>query len=115
MSENTEVATVLPRDGYPDGVPCFIDTSQRDVEAAQRFYGGLFGWQFDEWLPGRYWMATLDGLQVAGMNKQPDDEPSWNTYIQVASADQITADAIQLGAQVADAAEGRAAMPAACR
>jgi uncharacterized protein len=100
MSETTEGATVLPRDGYPDGVPCFIDTSQRDVEAAQRFYGGLFGWEFEERMPGQYWMATLDGLDVAGMARQPDDEPSWNTYIQVASADQATADAMQLGAQV---------------
>jgi predicted enzyme related to lactoylglutathione lyase len=100
MSENTEGATVLPRNGYPAGVPCFIDTAQRDVEAAQRFYGGLFGWEFEERMPGRYWMATIDGLDVAGMAHQPDDEPSWNTYIQVDSADQATADAMQLGAQV---------------
>lgn len=82
---------------YLDGVPCFIDTSQPDVEAAQRFYGGLFGWRFEQRMPD-YWMATLDGLDVAGMAQQAD--ASWNTYIQVASADQITADAMQLGAQV---------------
>ena len=52
MSENAEGATVLPRDGYPAGVPSFIDTSQRDIEAARRFYGGLFGWEFEEWLAG---------------------------------------------------------------
>jgi predicted enzyme related to lactoylglutathione lyase len=100
MSENTEGATVLPRDGYPAGVPCFIDTSQRDAEAAQRFYGGLFGWEFEERTPGRYWMATIDGLDVAGMAQQGDDAPTWQTFIQVASADQATADAMQLGAQV---------------
>jgi predicted enzyme related to lactoylglutathione lyase len=100
MSEITEGATVLARDGYPDGVPCFIDTSQRDAEAAQRFYGGLFGWQFEERMPGQYWMATIDGLDVAGMAQQPEDAPSWNTYIHVAGADQATADAMQLGAQV---------------
>ena len=27
---------------YPDGVTSWIDTEQRDLEAAQRFYGGLF-------------------------------------------------------------------------
>src|SRR5918992_6239809 len=100
MSENTEGATVLPRDGYPAGVPCFIDTSQRDAEAAQRFYGGLFGWEFEERTPGRYWMATIDGLDVAGMAQQGDDAPTWQTFIQVAGADQATADAMQLGAQV---------------
>jgi uncharacterized protein len=82
---------------YLDGVPCFVDTSQPDVEAAQRFYGGLFGWRFEQRMPD-YWMATLDGLDVAGMAQRPD--ASWNTYIQVASADQVTADAMQLGAQV---------------
>jgi predicted enzyme related to lactoylglutathione lyase len=100
MSEDTEGATVLPRDGYLDGVPCFIDTAQPDIETAQRFYAGLFGWEFEERVPGQYWMATIGGLDVAGMARQPDDEPSWNTYIQVASADQATADAMQLGAQV---------------
>jgi uncharacterized protein len=101
MPQNTESAPRLgSRDGYPDGVPCFIDTNQRDIDAAQRFYGGLFGWEFEEWTPGLYWMATIDGLNVAGMGLRPDDEPSWNTYIQVASADQATADALQLGAQV---------------
>jgi uncharacterized protein len=98
MSETTEGATVLPRDGYIDGVPCFIDTAQPDIEAAQRFYGGLFGWEFHEWTPGQYWIAKLDGLDVAGMAKQP--QATWNTYIQVASADRATADAMQLGAQV---------------
>jgi predicted enzyme related to lactoylglutathione lyase len=100
MSEKTEGATVLPRDSYPAGVPCFIDTSQHDIDAAQRFYGGLFGWTFEERMPGQYWMATLDGFDVAGMARMPDDAPSWNTYIAVESADRTTADALQLGAQV---------------
>jgi uncharacterized protein len=99
MSENAEGATVLPRDGYPAGVPCFIDTSQPDVEAARHFYGGLFGWEFEERMPGSYWMATIDGHDVAGLG-QADGEPAWNTYIEVASADQATADALQLGAHV---------------
>jgi uncharacterized protein len=100
MSENAEGATVLPRDGYPAGVPCFIDTTQRDAEAAQRFYGGLFGWEFEEWLPGRYWMAKIDGLDVAGLSVLPDAQPAWNTYIEVDSVDRATADAMQLGAHV---------------
>ena len=91
---------MLPRDGYPVGVPCWIDTSQRDLEAAKDFYGGLFGWEFQEWPSGRYLVASLDGLDVAGIALQPDDEPSWNTYIQVDSADWATADALQLGGKV---------------
>jgi uncharacterized protein len=94
---SSQTLPTFARDGYLDGVPCFVDTTQPDVEAAQRFYGGLFGWDFEERMPG-YWMATLDGLDVAGMAKQP--HAAWNTYIQVASADRATADALQLGAQV---------------
>jgi uncharacterized protein len=91
---------VPTRDGYPAGVPCFVDTSQRDVDAARRFYSGLFGWEFEERMPGQYYVATLDGHDVAGMSLQPDDQASWNTYIQVDSADEVTADALQLGAKV---------------
>jgi uncharacterized protein len=97
MAQTTEGAPVLARDGYPVGVPCWIDTSQRDLEAAKRFYGGLFGWEFSQWTPGRYLVATLRGLDVAGIALQADGEPSWNTYIEVDSADWATADAIQLG------------------
>ena len=100
MAENTQGVAVLPRDGYPVGVPCWIDTSQRDLEAARDFYGGLFGWEFQEWPSGRYLVASLDGLDVAGIALQPDDEPSWNTYIQVDSAEWATADALQLGGKV---------------
>jgi predicted enzyme related to lactoylglutathione lyase len=97
MAQDTEEATVLARDGYPVGVPCWIDTSQRDLDAAKRFYGALFAWEFEEWTPGRYMVASKDGLDVAGIAHQPDGEPTWNTYIQVDSADWATADAIQLG------------------
>lgn len=101
MAQDTEGPAVLARrDAYPAGVPCWVDTSQRDLAAATRFYGSLFGWEFDERMPGQYLVATLDGLDVAGMALQPDDAPSWNTYIEVDSADESTADALQLGAQV---------------
>jgi hypothetical protein len=36
------------RDGYPAGVPCWVDTEQPDPVAATEFYGPLFGWDFDE-------------------------------------------------------------------
>jgi uncharacterized protein len=97
MAQRSEPATVLARDGYPVGVPCWIDSSQRDLETAARFYGSLFGWQFEERAPGRYLVARLQGLDVAGLGLDADGEPAWNTYIEVDSADWATADAIQLG------------------
>ena len=39
------------RDGYIPGVPCWIDTAQPDPEAAAAFYGGLFGWEFENVMP----------------------------------------------------------------
>ena len=39
------------RDGYIPGVPCWVDTSQPDPEAAAEFYGGLFGWEFEDVMP----------------------------------------------------------------
>lgn len=36
---------------YPQGVPSWIDGRHPDPDAAQAFYGGLFGWDFEERLP----------------------------------------------------------------
>jgi hypothetical protein len=51
------------RDGFPAGVPAWIESRQPDVDAGLAFYGGLFGWQFDERVaPGsgeQYAVATL--------------------------------------------------------
>jgi predicted enzyme related to lactoylglutathione lyase len=33
--------------GYIPGVPCWVDASEPDPEAALDFYGGLFGWEFE--------------------------------------------------------------------
>ncbi len=41
---------MLERSEYPPGVPCWIDT-QPDAEAAVQFYGGLFGWEFEDQMP----------------------------------------------------------------
>ena len=53
------------------GVPCWIDTAQPDPEAATEFYGGLFGWEFEDRMPegsdGRYYVATLEGRMVAAV------------------------------------------------
>ena len=39
------------RDGYIPGVPCWVDTSQPDPQAALPFYTGLFGWEFKNVMP----------------------------------------------------------------
>jgi predicted enzyme related to lactoylglutathione lyase len=83
---------MTPRETYPPGVTCFIDTERADPDAAVAFYGGLFGWTFEELpLPGspsRFLMAQIDGLTVAGIGSASEDTaPAWNTYVSVESAD----------------------------
>ena len=82
------------RDGYIPGVPCWVDTSQPDPEAAVDFYRGLFGWEFEDVMPpeseGRYFIARLRGGDVAAVGSIPEAVPQvamWNTYVWVDSAD----------------------------
>jgi uncharacterized protein len=89
---------VIERDGYPAGVPCWVDTSQPDPEAAVAFYGGLFGWEFEDRTPaetpGKYFVAQIRGRDVAAVGSQQDGAPPtpvWNTYIWVDSADDAAA------------------------
>ena len=107
MRSNEKGATVLERDGYPAGVPCWVDTGQPDVEAAVDFYDGLFGWEFEERTPAgspqRYFVAQLRGRDVAGVGSQPEGAPPtpvWNTYIWVESADEAAAKVKEAGGSV---------------
>jgi len=82
------------RDGYIPGVPCWVDTSQPDPEAAVEFYSGLFGWEFESATPGsesKYLIARLHGGEVAAVASIPESAPAvamWDTYISVDSADE---------------------------
>jgi len=95
------------RDGYLPGVPCWVDTSQPDPEAAVAFYTGLFGWDFADVMPpdspGRYFIARLRGGDVAAVGSQPEGGPPtavWNTYIWVESADETASKVQRAGGRV---------------
>jgi hypothetical protein len=90
---------------YPEGVPSWIDVEQPDVEAAQAFYGGLFGWAFDEMTspgdPTPYLVAHLDGRAVAGVaGADARAEPSWATYVAVDDVDQVARRVRDAGGEV---------------
>ena len=96
------------RDAYPAGVPCWVDTLQPDVTAALKFYGELFGWEFEGpgplpgGLPGQYFVARLRGRDVGGIGTLPgggDGQAiaSWNTYVRVQSVDETAA--VMIGAR----------------
>lgn len=95
------------RDHYIPGVPCWVDTSQPDPEAALDFYNGLFGWAFENAMPadspGKYFMARLRGGEVAAVGSIPEGMPQaamWNTYVAVASADDTAAKVRDAGGSV---------------
>jgi predicted enzyme related to lactoylglutathione lyase len=99
---------MFDRDGYPAGVPCWVDSGQPDPDAAVAFYRDLFGWEFDDRTqpgsPQRYFVAQLDGRDVAGIGSQPDGAPTtpvWNTYMWVESADEAAEKVKAAGGQVA--------------
>jgi predicted enzyme related to lactoylglutathione lyase len=96
------------RDGYIPGVPCWIDTSQPDPDAARSFYGGLFGWEFEDAMPpgspAKYFVARIRGGDVAAVGSIPEGLPAtamWNTYIWVDDAEETAAKARAAGGGVA--------------
>jgi len=95
------------RNGYIPGVPCWVDTSQPDPEAAVDFYRGLFGWEFEDVMPpeseGRYFIARLRGGDVAAVGSIPEAVPQvamWNTYVWVDSADDTASEVRAAGGAV---------------
>ncbi len=98
---------MLERDGYVPGVPCWVDTSQPDPAAATAFYGGVFGWDFEDAMPpgapASYFIARLRGGDVAAVGSLPEGAPpraTWNTYIWVQSADDAAAKVLDAGGSV---------------
>jgi predicted enzyme related to lactoylglutathione lyase len=107
MSTSQKGASMLERDGYLPGVPCWVDTSQPDPEAAVAFYRGLFGWDFEDAMPpgsaGKYFIARLRGGDVAAVGSQPEGAPPmavWNTYVWVESADEAASKLLDAGGRV---------------
>ena len=60
---------MIDRDGYPPGVPCWIDVVQPDLDATMAFYGDCSAGRSRSGRPGRaerYAYARLEWLIVAG-------------------------------------------------
>jgi uncharacterized protein len=72
------------------GKVIWADLVTPDLAGAKRFYGGLFGWTFNDIRTGDldYSVALLDGAPVAGLvqrTKRPEErpQPAWLTFISV--------------------------------
>jgi predicted enzyme related to lactoylglutathione lyase len=92
---------------YTPGTFCWVELSTSDAAAAKKFYTQLFGWTAVDMPAGPdmiYTMCQIDGKNVAALYQQGQEEqgipPHWNSYISVASADEIAAKAKALGGTV---------------
>ena len=85
------------QDRYIPGVPCWVDTTQPDPEAAVEFYCGLFGGSSRTSCrrgARQYFVARIRGGDVAAVGSPPEGAPAaaaWNTYVWVHDADETAA------------------------
>jgi predicted enzyme related to lactoylglutathione lyase len=98
--EVTPITSSPTGERYP-GKFVWHDLLTDDLESAQTFYGGLFGWTFET--RGSYTVISRDGTAIAGMAKiRPDQDISalWLPYVSVDDVDQRVASAKQAGAKL---------------
>src|SRR5581483_10502312 len=97
------------RTKYTPGTFSWTDLNTTDQGAAKTFYGGLFGWEFEDNPAGEgvvYAMAKLDGKYVAAISPQPEQQPqagvppAWSSYVTGESADATAANATEPGSTV---------------
>lgn len=86
---------------YTEGVPCWVDVQLPDVEAGKRFYGGLFGWTFDDAGGGAAW-ARLDGVAVARLARKRDGRmPTvWTVYFATPDVRDLARRILAVGGQI---------------
>ena len=97
------------RTSHAHGTLSWTDLATTDQDGAKEFYGGLFGWEYDDTPAGEgviYSMAKLRGLAAAAISTQQPDEvtqgipPHWNVYVTVDDVDAISEQVGELGGQV---------------
>jgi len=92
---------------YDQGTPSWIELVTSDQGAAQQFYGGLFGWTFDDHdmgEMGHYLVPKLDGGEIGGVSGQMpgmEGHPAfWGVYLAVDDVDAATAKVEPAGGKV---------------
>jgi predicted enzyme related to lactoylglutathione lyase len=95
------------RDGFQNGVPCWVDTWQPDADAAMSFYTQLCGWEAEDTMPdgveGTHYMCRLRGRDVAAIASRPEGAPpvtAWTTYVWVDDVNATVAKATDAGGSV---------------
>ncbi len=97
----------IPSQEHHVGKVILLELITPDLAAAERFYGGLFGWTFRDIEAGRtkYAEALLDGRAVAGMFQRTiprgqQRQPQWLSFFAVQDVDATEKLAVQHGARL---------------
>lgn len=94
---------------YTHGVFSWTTLTTRDPEAAKHFYGGVFGWQFEDMPAGqgqtytfvRVGNQSVGGLSVLTKEMIAQGVPThWMPFVNVTNADEIAKKATQNGGKV---------------
>jgi predicted enzyme related to lactoylglutathione lyase len=92
---------------HHSGKVIWVELVTPDLAAAERFYGGLFGWTFSDPRTGdtRYALAQRDGESVAGLVERavPAGEkrqPAWLTFLAVADVDAARGAVVAYGGKI---------------
>ncbi len=92
---------------YDHGTFSWVDLGTTDAESAKKFYGGLFGWTFDDQPAGpgmTYSMAKLNGQTACALYTMGKEmagiPPHWLSYVTVDDADAMAKKATANGGKV---------------
>jgi len=88
------------------GAVSWTELTTSDAEAAQKFYGTLFGWTFQKMsMPGmEYNVISVGDRQIGGIFQKPKDKAemptSWWSYVTVENVDETAKNAQELGGKI---------------
>ena len=97
------------RTSHAPGTISWTDLETTDQDGAKAFYGGLFGWEYEDMPVGEgasYSMAKLNGRSTAAMSGQRAEDaargvpPHWNLYVTVEDVDDAAGAVADAGGQV---------------
>jgi len=96
-----------PSDEHHPGKMVWADLVTPDLAAAEKFYGGLFGWTFQHVRAGElnYAVALLDGRPIGGIVEKPipagqHQQSAWLTFLATNNIDDGKKVAVAHGAKV---------------
>jgi uncharacterized protein len=96
-----------PSSEHHQGKMIWADLVTPDLAAAEKFYGGLFGWTFQRIRAGdiNYAVAMLDGRPIGGLVEKAipaghHQQSAWLTFLAASDVDSVKKVAVSHGAKV---------------